>query len=152
MIVRSELIREIGGFLPDLGMAGEKIAFGEEIQLQKDLRARYADLVVIYSPSLRLYHLVRSEKFRLMDAAYRAFVSGKYYFYIHPQSDSLYRTCRHLLRLVAEVILDLAVRAWTRSRLRFPSTQNYIYERTVQNIFNIGYTYEMLLTKSGPGK
>ncbi len=61
MVIRTKLLQALGGFDPDLGMCGEKIAYGEEAALLKLIGSALPDQLVYYDPNLYVYHLVQSE-------------------------------------------------------------------------------------------
>ena len=58
--VKRELLEELGGFSTDLGMTGNKVAYGEETELQ--LRIRNKGLDTVYVPSIKIDHLVPKYK------------------------------------------------------------------------------------------
>jgi GT2 family glycosyltransferase len=61
-MIRRRILQELHGFDDTLGVSGEKLHYGEEIELQ--LRMRKAGLKIAYAPSLRTGHFVRAEKLR----------------------------------------------------------------------------------------
>lgn len=62
MIFEKTFLETIGGFRTDLGMAGNKVGYGEEIELQK--RVLKAGLQIYYVPSIEIRHLIADYKFR----------------------------------------------------------------------------------------
>lgn len=63
MVFRRELLQEIGGFSSGLGMSGGKLSYGEETRLQIELKRQ--GHTIYYVPSIRVKHLLASEKMRL---------------------------------------------------------------------------------------
>jgi glycosyltransferase involved in cell wall biosynthesis len=69
MLWQRELLQQLGGFDPRVGMVGRKLAFGEETYLQA--RARERGIAVAYDPELVIYHVVMPQKLRV-DYFFRA--------------------------------------------------------------------------------
>jgi len=59
-LIQNEILRQLGGFKPELGMKGYTLAYGEELELQDRLRA--AGYKIGYAPTLKIGHQVRIEK------------------------------------------------------------------------------------------
>ncbi|WP_116127813.1 glycosyltransferase family 2 protein [Lewinella sp. IMCC34183] len=60
MLWEKQLLHELGGFDPRVGMVGKRIAYGEETYLQAKARAR--GITVAYDPKLIIYHVVMPQK------------------------------------------------------------------------------------------
>ena len=60
MLWEKDLLHDLGGFDPRVGMVGERIAYGEETYLQAHARAR--GIAVAYDPELIIYHVVMPRK------------------------------------------------------------------------------------------
>ncbi len=60
MIWEKALLADLGGFDPNIGMVGDKIAYGEESYLQFLVRDR--GLEVAYDPKLVIHHVVMEQK------------------------------------------------------------------------------------------
>lgn len=58
--VKRKLLIELGGFSTNLGMTGNKVAYGEETELQ--LRIREKDMETVYIPQIKIDHLVPEYK------------------------------------------------------------------------------------------
>lgn len=61
-VYRKEILELVGGFPVDMGMQGDKIAYGEENYVQD--RARELGYRVGFNPNLQIDHLVRQEKLK----------------------------------------------------------------------------------------
>lgn len=75
MGVHREVFTEVGTFRTDIGMTGEKIAYGEENELQ--IRARRAGYGVLYDPAIVIYHVVARQKLNLDWFFASAFARGR---------------------------------------------------------------------------
>ncbi len=60
MAIKKSILKKFGGFPTNLGMSGEKIAYGEETQLQ--IRMRNSDIEIGYDPNWVIFHLVNRYK------------------------------------------------------------------------------------------
>jgi hypothetical protein len=74
-IIKRSLLKSYGGFNPDLGMKGDKIKYGEEVEIVR--RALNEDRKVYYSHDLKVDHLVPEFKMHIGYCMYRLFSSGK---------------------------------------------------------------------------
>lgn len=63
IVFRKSVLTGMGGFPTNLGMHGQKIAYGEETRLQVELRR--AGCVIGFDPDLRIDHLVSPRKQRV---------------------------------------------------------------------------------------
>lgn len=63
MILKKELVLNLGGFNTKLGMSGEQVAYGEETDLQ--IKAKAAGYKIGYNPSIEVKHLVAPYKMKL---------------------------------------------------------------------------------------
>lgn len=61
-IVQRKVVLSLGGFREELGMAGDKIAYGEETCLLMDGWKNNQELKVMYLPTVAVYHEVRPVK------------------------------------------------------------------------------------------
>lgn len=62
-LARRNILENLGGYSTDLGMKANKIAYGEELELQDRMRAK--DYKIAYAPSLAIGHQVRIEKLKI---------------------------------------------------------------------------------------
>lgn len=63
MLIKREVLQKLGGFKTSLGVTGDVLRYGEEIELQ--VRMRDAGYTIAYAPSLRTGHSVRTDKLSL---------------------------------------------------------------------------------------
>lgn len=63
MVFKRDVLLDIGGFSPDLGMSGNKLSYGEETRLQIDLKRLGYE--IFYVPTLKVKHLIAPEKMKL---------------------------------------------------------------------------------------
>lgn len=73
MLWEKQLLAELGGFDPRVGMVGDKLAFGEETYLQE--RARTRGIAVAYDPRLIIHHVVMPQKLSV-DYFFRAYFAA----------------------------------------------------------------------------
>lgn len=63
LVVRCDLLEELGGFDPELGMSGTRISYGEETRLLRAVQALGEE--IWYVPAMGMEHLVAADKMRL---------------------------------------------------------------------------------------
>ncbi|MAG36159.1 MAG: hypothetical protein CL878_07940 [Dehalococcoidia bacterium] len=148
---RRDLLAELGGFDPQLGMAGTRIGYGEETALLMQARELHPDLRTYYDPRLYVFHLVPTRKMRLRWVAQEQFVGGRYAFRVfgQPGRNSVgekIRLFRNLTRLGRELVRDSTLGCLQRDRVTYPFAQNYLYERVLKDeLYRFGETYEELV-------
>ena len=75
MIIRKVILETLNGFDTDLGMAGNKIGYGEETFFQDKLRKQ--GFVIWYNPNLIIDHLVGKHKLKLSWHLKSAYAFGR---------------------------------------------------------------------------
>lgn len=142
------LLANSGGFNPRLGMTGDAIAYGEETDLIRRLRATDAGLQLYYEPQLFVYHLVRPEKFSLAWRIRASFRAGLYADMVFRQSQCVPKYNRLLassMRLIASMIKNIVISLFRRDRQQYPFFQNYVYEHVAPHYFQVlGSQYAQL--------
>jgi len=76
-VVKRELALSLGGFRECLGMAGDKIAYGEEVDLMMRARNSNPDLTVVYLPEVAVRHEIRPEKMTIRWCLRSAWAIGR---------------------------------------------------------------------------
>lgn len=75
MVIKKELLAKYNGFSIELGMKGNKVAYGEETELQ--LRMRADGIQIAYDPELIIYHVVAPYKLNVDWFFKAAFATGR---------------------------------------------------------------------------
>ncbi|MGB0383263.1 MAG: glycosyltransferase family 2 protein [Ardenticatenaceae bacterium] len=146
LFLRRELIKKVGGFNPALGMSGEKMAYGEETALLRQLHATRPNLRLYYEPKLLLYHLVRPEKMSLRWIMYNRFMSGRYNYRVQSGKPSQSGRIRLLLRLTKTLfrfIFSLTIELLFWKRQQYPYVQTYLYENAFWHLYKLGELCEI---------
>ncbi len=65
IVICRDLLERLGGFRTDYGMAGERIFYGEETELQVRALRQMPDVAICYFPWIVVGHLMRPEKMSL---------------------------------------------------------------------------------------
>lgn len=148
IFIRRRLLEEIGGFNSRYGMVGQKIAYGEETDLQKRIRATWPDELIYYDPKLYVWHLVRPEKMVLRWILTSYFIGGRYSYHVS-QGNTHQASRLPRVRLFVQVVItalrffaDIFLSILNRDRKRFPYLQNYLYENTLEHLQTLGFIYE----------
>jgi len=160
MFIHRELFESLGGFPLNLGMVGNKIAYGEETQFIKKLRAHTPQAIVYYDPRLFVYHLVRAEKMELRQAPRYFFIEGRYSYRVFNKSkkqeqirpigrfygslSNIFMDCLKILYTMARIVKDCTWGVINRNRLNHPFIENYLYECGFKPFFDLGHYVEDL--------
>lgn len=146
--IRKDILELLGGFNPELGMSGNKIAYGEETALVENIRKKIPREIIYYEPKLYVYHLVTPKKMILSWNLWNRFISGLYASHALDMKmrqksiikKLLYRILRfiHGILLIGVFFYDVVIGALFRSRSRYPCFQNYFYEHSLKYIEGLG--------------
>jgi glycosyltransferase involved in cell wall biosynthesis len=143
---RREVIESLGGFNPAYGMVGSAIGYGEEIELQRKLRARQPDAEIFYDPRLYVYHLVRPEKMTASWIVRQRFANGEFAYRLfggeENASVSYLALARRAALAAGLLAADVAVGLPLRDRRAYPYAQNYLYEHALRHLERLGGLFE----------
>ena len=146
LVLRRSLLERLGGFNCGLGMAGSRLAYGEETELQRRIRATVPGAVIYYEPALCVGHLVRAEKMTIRWMARRHFVSGRSVYHVFGAAPGCAGGRRALwkqaVRTLGALSADLVRAVLRRDRTRFPYVQNYLCERVFPHLQRLGRIHE----------
>lgn len=107
-IVKREIVLQLKGFRENLGMAGGKLAYGEETDIVCRTREARPDSITIYIPDLAVRHEIRSAKMTIRWNIRSAWASGRDGFYLGMNShltDSWPHIVKTTIRSVAFLIV-----------------------------------------------
>ncbi|WP_119069690.1 glycosyltransferase family 2 protein [Aggregatilinea lenta] len=156
IFVRRDLLAALNGFDPGLGMAGGRVAYGEETDLIKRLRAADPDALVWYDPALVVLHLVKPRLMNLRWLMGQRFAGGRDWYKLNHSDSPPPKSRRAVLQTVRQLGyhgiqfgLDLARGLLRRDRTTYPAFQNYLYERGFRRVFQMGETVQALLMQLG---
>jgi len=139
-------LQALGGFNPAYGMAGSAIGYGEEIEVQRKLRAWRADATIYYDPELYVYHLVRPEKMTVRWILRQRFANGEFAYRVLVGEDTATagygQLARRALLAAGGLLCDLSVGLSLRDRQQYPCTQNYLYEQALRHVERLGSLFE----------
>lgn len=151
LFIQKKLLTKIGGFNPNLGMKGEKIAYGEETDFIRLVKHRKPDAVFFFHPDLFLYHLVRPEKMQWKWILRSNFSKGKYNFHVFGERlTPLKKIVKSILLFLVVIFVGLPktlMGLFFRSRKKQPYYQQFFYEASLTYIKYIGWLYEHLFGK-----
>lgn len=147
--INRNLLSKLGGFNTCLGMAGNKIGYGEETELQIRTRNQYPDSVIMYYPQLFVYHLVRREKMIIKSIIHQRFQSGRYSTHIFKdcflsKKQILGQILGNMIFLVA-LLIAFPISHIFRDTTRYPFIQNFFYEKGARIFSILGFLYETIL-------
>jgi glycosyltransferase involved in cell wall biosynthesis len=149
IIFKRSILQKVGGFNTQLGMSGSNMAYCEETALILNVRSNIPGALIFYDQGLFVYHLVSSNKLRVIWNVKSSFVSGRYYNRVsgdntHIKPYKLYSLVNivFILTKIFYTLLTLPV----RDRTKYPDVKNCLYEKTFKQIFNLGWYFEQFIT------
>ncbi len=144
MFFRRDLLAKFDGFNINLGMTGNTVAYGEDGELQRRIRAQMPEARTYYDPDLFVYHLVRPEKMTLRWQIQSAIGKGRSR-YLESKDVSSPSVPVLMLRAV-KILLVCYVRSGAgllfRDRSKFPNFSGYFYEKVIWRLAGLGKLYE----------
>ena len=145
LFIRRDILKLLGGFNLDLGMSGEKIAYGEETALLVNIRRKIPGAIIFYEPDLYIFHLVSERKMILSWNLKNSFISGLYAHHAlnSDKNDELAVLKRLLYGIFLIVILyyNVTIGSIYRDHEKYPYVQNYFYEHCFKHIAEIGVSF-----------
>ncbi len=145
IFIRRSLLVGLGGFDPNLGMNGNRIAYGEEGDLQSRIRTALTAQIIYYDPGLAIYNVVRDQQTRLYWLSEKFYSKGRSLYRMNPgryRSQGRLRILLVGIRTVAALLFDLLFALFKRDRAQYPFLQNYFYERTQTYLAKLGRLFE----------
>ena len=143
MFFRRNLLAEMGGFDPQFGMSGNKIATCEERELLLRIREAKPNELIYYDPRLYIRHLVHANKMTFNWLVRHRFASGRSHGRMYYANKPLSKG--QLLRRSADLLrsfVPLPLRAVKRERTQYPYIQNYWFEQGLPRVRKLGELYE----------
>lgn len=144
MFFRRDILEKFAGFDVNLGVTGNTIIYGEDVELQCRIREHIPEARTYYDPSLFVYHLVRPEQMTLSWQIKAAIGKGRYrYLVAKDQKDSIKAV---LLLKAVKVLLSCGIKSagglLFRDRSRYPNFSGYLYEQIIWRLAGLGKLYE----------
>ena len=140
LFLRRSLLERLGGFNPELGVTGDKLAYGEETSLQAKTRQVLPEALVFYHPKLHVNHLVRAEKMTLFWGLKSSFADGRHaHLLVDNPSDPLRAYGLMITTIGTSLALgkDLLTGS-IRDKVCYPNYKNYLYERAFGRVRTFG--------------
>ncbi len=149
MAVKAAVLEKYGGYSTQLGMKGDTVAYGEEVELQ--FRMRADGLNTMYDPELIIYHVVARYKLNVGWFFKSAFAGGR-----DRVISKKVKTDGFSLFLVALVAFGMMMVNLVRYTPKLLG-KGYFIENWMLDVFRkvakrVGILYTALLAKYGEGK
>lgn len=144
MFFRREVLYQIGGFDPNYGMSGDKVATCEEREILLRIRKAMPQALIYYDPRLYIHHLVMADKMTFTWLVPHRFNSGRSHgrmYRAHQLSSIRFlvkQTCITPLLLLSHLLFTV----WWRDRTHYPYRQNYWFEKLLPLVRTLGLLYE----------
>ena len=148
ILFNKNLLGSLGCFDAELGMTGNKIAYGEETSLQIIAWDKKNDLKVFYSPELKVYHLATHQKMTLVDKLLRSYKMGysQTYLWIRPECErKAHRNAPfELIKIILLFIVKEPFNLIFRKQKSFAFPHNYIYEKWPKYFKSFGQEWRLI--------
>jgi len=134
---KKRIFLNIGYFNTSIGMAGEKVSFGEETHLQE--KAHRNNIAIYYDPDLVVNHYTPELKMKLKNIIKRNILSccDAYKFL---NNDNILINIKIVIRNIA-IIFFLILVFFFRDKKKYPYWQNYFIERFLHRIRGFIWIY-----------
>lgn len=140
---RVDLLNQLGGFDPNLGMIGDRLRLGEETALQITLRSR-PDLRRVFLPQMSMQHHVAATKMSLRYIAMRSFVYGTQLHLINPNDQLCMQVSLPTVLLKMRFGLPILQKLFWRNRDRFPYWKTYAAQYLSLHMISVGVLWAKL--------
>ena len=143
---RTKLLREIGGFDPNLGMAGDSLRLGEETAIQVALWSR-PELRRVMLPEMHMKHLVSDEKMSLSYLWRRSFTYGRQLAVIDPTNAVNVRAGVLKSATAMRFGMPLVWRFLVRDRAKYPCWRTFVGNYFSLHAIHCGATWAKLASR-----
>ena len=143
---RADLLRELGGFDPELGMVDGRLRLGEETQLQLRYYAAHPDARAVFLEGMEMLHLVPREKMSVRYWWRRSWNYGWQLSEINPD-DGITRLSASEIARQTRGGLPLLLRLVWRDRTRYPSWHSFALAYGGRNAVLAGHLASRLLRR-----
>ena len=141
---RRTLLEKMGGFDPQFGMSGDKIATCEETEFLLRIRETMPNELIYYDPRLTITHLVHAKKMTFKWLIRHRFADGRSHGRMYHASKPLSKRklLRQSTRLLLSLVKHLVRSVWGREQTQYPYVQNYWFEQALPRVEKLGSLYE----------
>jgi glucosyl-dolichyl phosphate glucuronosyltransferase len=146
MVWRRDVVRQLGGFNTDIGLRARGLSRGDEIDLMMRARQQIPGFRIFYQPEIMVYHRLREECLSIRYWLTRAFVEGRHRTRLSgsvARQDWL-RSAGRFLKLLLRISGSIPALLGGRDRGKYPYWQNYVFERIVPLVSELGYILESI--------
>lgn len=134
---RTSLLREMGGFDPELGIVGTALRLGEETALQIAIRHRHPEARFEFSSAMHILHHVAPEKMTLSYIHRRNFIYGRQLKDIDPATNDKLANFQTFLSC-SKLGLPLLWRTLIRDKGKYPYWKTYAAQYLSLNSILLG--------------
>lgn len=139
MLINKQKLQEIGGFPTNLGMTGNKVAYGEETYVEEEFKNRGWKVGI--NPNIVIDHLVGEHKYKLSWHLEAAYAKGRDRIIINQLSKEV--SFPYFIKGLVYSITKLPI----ISLFKFFKSKDYYWQNLVIDVVgNILYFYAMIIT------
>ena len=138
MAINKTVLSKIGGFPTNLGMSGNRIAYGEETLLQ--IRLRNLGIEIGYDPNWIIYHLVNRYKLSPWWYIKSGFASGRDAWLIYEEDVSIRKIFKYVYRSIKLFFVNL-FKSTIRLNKKEYKWQNWLIDIVRPTVLKFGQIY-----------
>jgi glycosyltransferase involved in cell wall biosynthesis len=139
----------IGPFDPQFGHVGNTLAYGDETDVLRRANEAFPGSLY-YDPALFVHHVVRPEKLTLSYNIRSAFGAGRSMVRQRMGRAGPRPPLTRAAKAMTALTADVLVRILLRDRQKYPHPRNYLHERSLEYVTELGTIYEHLRQKRTP--
>lgn len=146
--IKKEILKEVGWFSTDKGMNGDSLAYGEENEVVRKVNG-LGENCVYYNTNMKVRHLVPKFKMSLQYFIFRNYKAGKTIGEIC-NNEFRFDEQMRMLQMLDSLITDFETALNGKfDKDRFPEPMNYLVERVIPRLYQIGKYNQYFLQNSG---
>jgi glycosyltransferase involved in cell wall biosynthesis len=145
MVWRRQVVEDLGGFRPEIGLVGRGLIRGDETSLIARARRKVPRFRIFYEPRIGVQSLVREECFSIWYWLRRSFADGRLHRTVREIDDLHWPRLRGIVRIgttTTGLVREALTCLFLRDKKRYPSWRNYWYERLLPLFYTLGISCE----------
>lgn len=146
IVILRSFLKELGGFDPQFGMTGNKVATCEEDDFLLRLRIKKPEVLIYYDPKLSIEHLVHPNKMSFKWLIPHRLGAGKSIGRMKFNSTpvSIRKLLFQIAKLPLKVLVHLIKSICKRDKTKYPYVQNYWFKYLLPVVREAGFIWIQL--------
>lgn len=143
-LIRTSLLKKIGGFNEEYGIKGSMRRFGEDTDVLRRVRAHNPKASLLYAPALEILHFTPHKKTKLQYIFSHHFNLGASGQAVSGDRVSPMRIVMKAAISTLELLTGISAALLFRNTNKYPYAQNYLWERVSPKLYWLGRFYQLL--------